>query len=78
MQVNVSGEAGKGGVPPGEALALLHAVAALPRLRVRGLMCMLPYGADRRAATRGFRAPPRSCLKRPGRRDWRWTHSRWG
>jgi uncharacterized pyridoxal phosphate-containing UPF0001 family protein len=25
---------------------LLHAVSALPRLRVRGLMCMLPYGAD--------------------------------
>lgn len=46
IQVSVSGEAAKGGVPPDEAVALLHAVSALPRLRVRGLMCMLPYGAD--------------------------------
>lgn len=46
IQVSISAEAGKGGVPPGEAVALLQAVAALPRLRVRGLMCMLPYGAD--------------------------------
>jgi hypothetical protein len=46
VQVSVSGEASKGGVPPDEAVALLHAVAALPRLRLRGLMCMLPYGAD--------------------------------
>jgi PLP dependent protein len=46
IQVSVSGEAGKGGVAPGEAMALLRAAAALPRLRVRGLMCMLPFGAD--------------------------------
>ncbi len=46
IQVNVSGEAAKGGLPAAEAVALLHAVAALPRLRVRGLMCMLPHGAD--------------------------------
>jgi PLP dependent protein len=46
IQVSLSAEAGKGGVPPGEAVALLRAVSALPRLRVRGLMCMLPYGAD--------------------------------
>ncbi|MEO8308752.1 MAG: YggS family pyridoxal phosphate-dependent enzyme [Pseudomonadota bacterium] len=46
IQVSVSGEIGKGGVPPGEAVQLLRAVAALPRLRVRGLMCMLPFGAD--------------------------------
>jgi PLP dependent protein len=46
IQVNVSGETGKGGVRPDEAVGLLHAVAALPRLHVRGLMCMLPFGAD--------------------------------
>jgi PLP dependent protein len=46
IQVSVTGEAGKGGVQPGEAVALLHAVAGLPRLRVRGLMCMLPFGAS--------------------------------
>jgi PLP dependent protein len=46
VQVNVSGESGKGGVPPEAAPALLHAVSALPRLRLRGLMCMLPHGCD--------------------------------
>jgi PLP dependent protein len=46
VQVNVSGEASKGGVTPGDAPALMHAVAALPRLRLRGLMCMLPNGID--------------------------------
>jgi PLP dependent protein len=46
VQVSVSGEASKGGVLPDEAVALLLALATLPRLRVRGLMCMLPYGAD--------------------------------
>jgi len=38
LQVNVSGEASKSGVTPGELPALARAVAALPRLRLRGLM----------------------------------------
>ena len=38
IQVNVSGEASKSGVAPGEALALAQAVSALPRLRLRGIM----------------------------------------
>jgi pyridoxal phosphate enzyme (YggS family) len=38
VQVNASGEASKGGVAPEEALALALAVAALPRLRLRGVM----------------------------------------
>jgi pyridoxal phosphate enzyme (YggS family) len=38
VQVNVSGETSKSGVPPAEAAALARAVAALPRLRLRGLM----------------------------------------
>jgi pyridoxal phosphate enzyme (YggS family) len=38
LQVNVSGEASKSGVPPAEVAALARAVAALPRLRLRGLM----------------------------------------
>jgi pyridoxal phosphate enzyme (YggS family) len=40
LQVNVSGEASKSGVPPAELDALAHAVAALPadRVRLRGLM----------------------------------------
>ncbi|KZE28900.1 YggS family pyridoxal phosphate-dependent enzyme [Crenobacter luteus] len=40
VQVNVSAEASKSGVAPGEAVALARAVAALPRLRLRGLMCI--------------------------------------
>lgn len=38
IQVNVSGEASKSGVAPDEVPALVRAVAALPRLRLRGLM----------------------------------------
>ena len=38
VQVNVSGEATKSGVPPDEVVALAHAVAGLPRLRLRGIM----------------------------------------
>lgn len=38
LQVNVSGEASKSGVAPDELPALAQAVAALPRLRLRGLM----------------------------------------
>jgi len=40
VQVNVSGEASKSGVSPREATALAQAVAALPRLRLRGLMAV--------------------------------------
>ncbi len=38
VQVNLSGEATKGGVSPAELKPLAHAVAALPRLVLRGLM----------------------------------------
>jgi PLP dependent protein len=38
VQVNVSGEESKSGVAPSELPALARAVAALPRLRLRGLM----------------------------------------
>jgi pyridoxal phosphate enzyme (YggS family) len=40
LQVNISGEASKSGVHPDEVLALAHAVAALPNLRLRGLMAI--------------------------------------
>jgi pyridoxal phosphate enzyme (YggS family) len=40
IQVNVSGEATKSGIAPAEAPALARAVAALPRLRLRGLMAI--------------------------------------
>lgn len=40
IQVNVSGEDSKSGVPPEEVPALARAVAALPRLSLRGLMAI--------------------------------------
>jgi PLP dependent protein len=40
VQVNVSGEDSKSGVAVDEAAALAQAVAKLPRLRLRGLMCI--------------------------------------
>ena len=40
IQVNVSGEDSKSGVAPDAVGALAHAVASLPRLRLRGLMCI--------------------------------------
>jgi len=40
LQVNVDGGANKSGVAPSELLALARGVAALPRLRLRGLMAI--------------------------------------
>jgi pyridoxal phosphate enzyme (YggS family) len=40
IQVNVDGGATKSGVAASEALALARAVVALPRLRLRGIMCI--------------------------------------
>ena len=40
IQVNVSGEASKSGVSPGEETRLAAAIAQLPRLRLRGLMAI--------------------------------------
>lgn len=46
IQVNTSGEDSKSGVAPDEALALARAVAALPRLRLRGVMALPAPSAD--------------------------------
>ena len=45
LQVNVSGEASKSGCAPDEVEALANAVAALPGLRLRGLMA-IPEPSD--------------------------------
>jgi len=57
VQVNVSGEASKSGVAPAEVDALARAVAALPRLRLRGLMAIpeVVAGGDMAAQRRPFR-----------------------
>ena len=44
VEVNVSGEASKSGAAPEEALALVRSCAALPHVRVCGLMTMAPQG----------------------------------
>lgn len=59
LQVNISGEASKSGVAAADASALAHAVAALPRLKLRGLMA-IPEAADDPAAQR----VPHRALKR--------------
>jgi pyridoxal phosphate enzyme (YggS family) len=46
LQVNVAADDRKAGVAPAAAAALARQVATLPRLRLRGLMCMLPDGLD--------------------------------
>jgi hypothetical protein len=42
LQVDLAGEATKGGIAPAELPALAAGVAALPRLKLRGLMCIPP------------------------------------
>ncbi len=59
MQVNVSGEATKGGFEPGELDAAVDHVAALDGLEVRGVMTMAPFEAPEavlRATFGGARA----------------------
>ena len=51
LQVNISSEASKSGLAPDEVPAVAQAVAALPRLRLRGLMA-IPEPADDEAARR--------------------------
>ena len=55
IQVNISGEATKGGVHPDHALALGREVAAMPQLRLRGLMGMASPTTDARERRRQFR-----------------------
>lgn len=58
LQVNVSGEASKSGVAPAQLAALAREVAALPRLKLRGLMAIpapTEDAAQQRAAFRRVR-----------------------
>ncbi|MFO1345161.1 MAG: YggS family pyridoxal phosphate-dependent enzyme [Rhodocyclaceae bacterium] len=55
LQVNVSGEASKSGCAPAEAVALAKAIAALPNLRLRGLMCIPEPVEDVEAQRQPFR-----------------------
>jgi PLP dependent protein len=46
LQVNIGGEGSKGGVTTAELPALAAAVSELPRLKLRGLMCIPPDEDD--------------------------------
>ena len=55
IQVNIDGGATKSGVAPDDALVLAQAVALLPGLRLRGLMCIPEPAADFVAACTVFK-----------------------
>ena len=58
LQVNISAQASKSGVAAADLAGLAHAVAGLPRLRLRGLMAIPEPAADserRRAPYRALR-----------------------
>lgn len=63
IQVNIDGGANKSGVAPGEALALARAVAALPQLKLRGLMSIPEIAPDFEAA-RAVHASARALFDR--------------
>ena len=56
LQVNISGEVSKSGLRPDEVANVAHAVAALPRLVLRGLMAIPEPAGD----TEAQRAPHRA------------------
>jgi len=63
LQVNVAGEASKGGVAPAALAPLAAAIERLPRLKLRGLMCILPAALGS-SANRQLFAAARACLDR--------------
>ena len=56
VEVNLAGEPAKSGFAPAEVKPALDALAALPNLRVRGLMAIPPAAADAEQARPWFRA----------------------
>jgi len=54
IQVNVSGEASKSGISPGEEIKLAEAIARMPRLKLRGLMAIPEPTPDTKLQRRRF------------------------
>lgn len=46
VEINIGGEESKSGVSPDEALSLMEYAASQPHIRLRGVMSVLPIGAD--------------------------------
>ena len=70
LQVNISEEASKSGVPSGEVAQLAMKVAQLPRLKLRGLMA-IPAPSDDASAQRAAFARLRELRDRLGRQGLR-------
>jgi pyridoxal phosphate enzyme (YggS family) len=62
VQVNISGEASKGGYAPEAIPALADRLAAMPSLAVRGVMTMAPFDAEERVLRDVF-AGARGCAQ---------------
>ena len=60
IEVNVDAEASKSGVAPDEVAELAHAIADLPRLRLRGLMCLPAIRSDFEEAAQALPGTPRT------------------
>lgn len=56
MEVNVSGEESKHGYAPSEVAAAVERIAALPSIKLEGLMCMASLAGDDDDARREFSA----------------------
>ncbi|GKS57171.1 UPF0001 protein [Nitrospira sp.] len=56
LEVNVAGEASKGGFAPHTVAEILPALAAMPHLSVRGLMTIPPYTEDPEGSRSAFRS----------------------
>lgn len=54
VQVNIAGEAQKGGMPPEDVMPFLRQCAHLPGLNVQGLMAIMPLDASREALAHYF------------------------
>lgn len=56
VQINLTADAGRGGVAPAEAVALAEHVLTLPSLRLRGVMAVAPLDEEPAAAFARLRA----------------------
>ena len=68
LQVNIGGEDSKGGIAPAELPELAAAVAVLPQISLRGLMCLPPPEDDEARQRHWFAETARlmSSLRVPG------------